>query len=251
VTTPQVASGRKPRRKSPFSGFQHAFDGVVHVFRSQKHMRVHFFAILAILVLSIWLHLPPGDVALLVLAISMVLLAEMMNTAAEAIVDLATERYHPLAKYAKDIAAGGVLVATMGAIGIGIIVFLKDGRLQKFFVQRDVLAGDVLTYSIVGSVIVLMGVVFFKVRGGKGHVLQGGVVSAHSAMGFFLATIIFFYAPIWLVRIFALLLAAIVAQSRVEAGIHTFEEIAFGAVLGVLMATIIFKLFLNPFGAPL
>jgi undecaprenol kinase/diacylglycerol kinase (ATP) len=85
-------------------------------------MRVHLAAGTLVLVLAILLRLSPLDVAVLLLCIIAVVMLEMLNTVVEAVVDLKTERYHPLAKIAKDVAAGAVLVAAAGSAVVGLLV---------------------------------------------------------------------------------------------------------------------------------
>ena len=94
----------------------------------------------------------------------------------------------------------------------------------------------------VGFVILLMLLVNWKVRGGKGRFLRGGVVSGHSAIAFFLGTIILLLTQHALIGILAFLLALLVSQSRVEAGVHTVREVVFGALLGILLPVILFRM---------
>src|SRR3954470_22014938 len=113
-----------PRRApSLIESFNYAFEGIIHVLRTQRNMRIHFAVALAVLIAGL-----AGDVArlelvALLLAIAFVLIAEMLNTALEAAIDVATTSFDPMAKLAKDIAAGAVLIATINALAIGYLVF--------------------------------------------------------------------------------------------------------------------------------
>lgn len=106
------------------AGFGHAFRGLWYAIRTQRNARVHVsVAILAIL-LGIVLRISAVEFAMVFVAITGVFLAEMFNTVFELCVDLASPDYHPLAKIAKDVAAGAVLLSAMLSIVIGIFVFV-------------------------------------------------------------------------------------------------------------------------------
>ena len=90
--------------------------------RTQRNARIHLSIGSMVLVLAALLRLALVEWAILLLCIVAVIVAEMLNTVAEAVVDLVTDRYHPLAKIAKDVAAGAVLVTAIGSAGIGLLV---------------------------------------------------------------------------------------------------------------------------------
>lgn len=107
---------------SRFIAIGHAFRGWWHLLKTQHNSWVHSMAAVAVLVLGFWLGLPPRDWAVLVLTIAMVFTAEFINTAIEAVVDLASPVHHPLAKVGKDVGAGAVLVAALAAVLIGLLI---------------------------------------------------------------------------------------------------------------------------------
>jgi diacylglycerol kinase len=111
-----------PARATFLASFRYAWCGLVYVVRSQRNMRVHLGAAFLVLLLAAVLRLPPLAWAVLLLCITIVAVLEMLNTVVEATVDLATDRYHPLAKIAKDTAAGAVLVASIGAALVGLVL---------------------------------------------------------------------------------------------------------------------------------
>jgi diacylglycerol kinase len=105
------------------AGFRYAFRGLWYALRTQRNARVHIFiAILAIL-LGVVLHISDVEFALVFVAITGVFIAEMFNTVFELCIDLASPDYHPLAKTAKDVAAGAVLLSAMLSVVIGLFVF--------------------------------------------------------------------------------------------------------------------------------
>ena len=113
-----------PRRApSIFESFNYAFEGIIHVLRTQRNMRIHFGVALIVLIAGLAVDVSRLELIALLLAIAFVLIAEMINTAIESAIDVATTSFDPMAKLAKDIAAGAVLIATVNAIAIGYLVF--------------------------------------------------------------------------------------------------------------------------------
>ena len=106
------------------AGFRYAFRGLWYALRTQRNARVHVtIAVLAILA-GIVLHISAVEFAMIFVAITSVFIAEMFNTVFELCIDIASPDYHPLAKIAKDVAAGAVLLSAMLAVVIGLFVFV-------------------------------------------------------------------------------------------------------------------------------
>ncbi len=229
------------RPKSPIHSFRHALNGLLLSFKTQRHLRIHFIAAVLVLVAGFVWQLSRAELLVLVFAISLVILSELFNTALETVVDLVTPDYHPLAKVAKDVAAGAVLVAAVNAALVGAVLFLDVDRLRLRLRLPDAASGAVETFAV-GFVMLLLLLVIWKVRGGKGTFLHGGVVSGHAAIAFFLCTIILLLTQHPLVAFTAILLALLVAQSRVDAGIHSVREVLLGALLGVLVPVVLYRM---------
>jgi diacylglycerol kinase len=122
--TTAAGSGRVvPSRATFLRSFVHAWDGVMYALRTQRNARVHLLAAVCALTLGVALRISAIEFALLFLAIMAVLVAELFNTVAEAVVDLVTSEFHPLARIAKDVAAGAVLLCALFAVIIGVLVF--------------------------------------------------------------------------------------------------------------------------------
>jgi len=107
---------------SRVNSFGHAFRGLAHALRTQRNAWIHSAVSIIVIVLAIWLTLPARDWAVLILTIALVFTAEFINTAIEAVVDLATSEHHPLAKVGKDVGAAAVLVASIAAVLIGLLI---------------------------------------------------------------------------------------------------------------------------------
>lgn len=122
ASTSGVSPGASLRRVLKSFGFASA--GLVHLVRTQPNFALHLSAALAALGLGLLLAIPPAEVAVVLLTIGLVLVAEALNTAVEAVVDLVSPDYRALARIAKDVAAGGVLIAALFAIAVAALVFL-------------------------------------------------------------------------------------------------------------------------------
>lgn len=102
--------------------FQYAFEGWWFVLKTQHNAWIHALITIAVMILSWWLRLPLRDWAVLILTFMAVWMAEFMNTAIEAVVDMTMPEVHPLAKVAKDVAAAAVLVGALGAVAVGLLL---------------------------------------------------------------------------------------------------------------------------------
>jgi len=107
---------------SRWHSFGHAFRGWAYVLRTQRNAWIHAAIATLVFILSFWLSLPPRDWAVIILAVGLVFGAEFINTAIEAVVDLASPVHHPLARVGKDVGAAAVLIAALAAILVGLLV---------------------------------------------------------------------------------------------------------------------------------
>jgi len=109
-------------RTSLVESFRYAFAGLWHTLRTQRNARIHLSVAIMVIVIGIALNLNESEWAIISLTIGFVFVAELLNTVIEAVIDLVTEEYHPLAKQAKDVAAAAVLAAAMTAVAVGLLI---------------------------------------------------------------------------------------------------------------------------------
>lgn len=232
------------RKRDFVAPFRVALGGLVHTFKTQRHMRFHLYVVLVVVMLGILVNLQLREMLVLLFTISLVLVAEMFNSAIEATVDLVSPNYNPMAKFAKDIAAGAVLITTIIALAVGGLLILGDNRWEQLKINLTTEAPGLpfVGRMILGGLVVFTVVVIGKGLGQRGRVLQGGLVSGHSAFAFLLATSAMFLTESALGTGIAFMLAALVAQSRWEAKIHSIVELCLGAAVGVLTGLLIFGL---------
>ena len=108
--------------ESRIASFRYAFQGWFHVLKTQRNAWIHSAIATIVFLLGLWLQLPPRDWAVIILTAALVFSAEFINTAIEAVVDLASPDQHPLAKIGKDVGAAAVLVAALAAVLIGLLL---------------------------------------------------------------------------------------------------------------------------------
>ncbi len=225
-----------------WASFDYAFQGILYGVRTQRNLRIHFVAAALALVATLYLRLERAYVALVVLAIVVVIAFELLNTAIEAVVDLMTVAHHPLAKIAKDAAAGAVLVVSMGALIVGYLAFYEGVNASGAKVAKAVSGVPRNEVMVVLAVVGVATILAKALAGRRGSPLQGGAVSGHAALAFAGATSIAHLGGTVVVALIAYFLAFLVSQSRIEGGIHSAAEAFAGAVMGTALTLGIFLL---------
>ena len=220
--------------------FNYAIDGIIYTLKSQKNMKVHYGIAILVLFLSLFLNLSRIEIIAVFFSITLVILSEMFYTAIEKTVDLITTEYSPLAKIAKDVAAGAVLISALNSVMVAYLVFFDRLNPSTLSLLIKIKNQDVHV-TIIGILITLLFVVASKTLSTKGSHVQGGIVSGHAALSFAIATSISYISENTLVATLSFMLAVLVAQSRIEGRIHTLKEVIYGGVLGILIITLLFK----------
>lgn len=109
--------------KQLIRSFRYAAEGMIYAILTQRNMQIHLGVAWLVMLLSLFLDVSNLEIILIFFAIVLVIAAELINTAIEAVVDLVTDRFHPLAKIAKDVAAAAVLLTALQAVIIGFLIF--------------------------------------------------------------------------------------------------------------------------------
>ncbi len=221
----------------------YAIEGILHAAKTERHLRYHFLAAVLILLLSLIFGVTQTEFIAIVIVAIIVLSVEMLNTAIEATVDIIFKEYDNRAKIIKDIAAGAVLTASVGAAVIGYIIFLP--YLKNVFESGLKIAkhsGEDI--AVISLVVVLILVIITKTFFRKGSPLKGGMPSGHAAVAFSVWVAVTFLSEAFLPSFLILILAILIAQSRVSVGVHKPWEVILGALLGSAVTFFLFKLFL-------
>ena len=233
------------RRGSLLASFTYAFDGIVHALRHERNMWIHFITAGLVLVAALFFALTRLEVIALFVAISFVLITEMFNTAVEHVVDLVTDEEDPRARIAKDVSAGAVLLAAVNAVAVAYLVFYDKITSVPYTVLSK-LRGSPIDVTVIALFIVILVAIAVRAVTGRGTAFHGGMPSVHAAVAFagwvavtFVAAGTTFALPISAIALF---MAVLVAQSRVQARIHSLTEVAVGAALGIAATVLIFRI---------
>jgi diacylglycerol kinase (ATP) len=243
---PVEAPPPSTRRPSPtvIETFNYAFQGVVHALRTHRNMRFHVAIAAAVLIAAIVLGVSKLELIALLISITFVLVAEMLNTAIESAIDVATTSFDPMAKLAKDIAAGAVLIAAVNAIAVGYLVF-SGAIADRSSRLLNRLANAPAELTLIALVVVILAVLVTKAITGRGTPLRGGLPSGHAALAFAgwmaITLVLKDSSHQFLISSLALIMALLVAQTRVESGVHSTLEVAYGGALGALVTLVLFQ----------
>jgi diacylglycerol kinase (ATP) len=239
-TSPPPAPARAP---TVLDSFNYALEGIIHVLRTQRNLRIHFAIAIIVIAAAAALGVERLELIALLIVIAFVLVAEMVNSAIEGAIDVSTTSFDPNAKLAKDVAAGAVLISTVTAIAVGYLVFAHAAahRTSRFLDRvRDAPA----EVTLAALVLVLLIVIATKAWTGRGTPLRGGLPSGHAALafaGWMAATYVTNDDHRFLISSLTFIMALLVAQTRVESGVHSALEVLYGGTLGALVTLVVFQ----------
>ncbi len=219
-----------------------AIEGILHAAKTQRHLRYHFYSAAAVLLVSYILGVSRTEFLIIALSVIAVLLAEMINTAIEAIVDIVSPEHSERARVIKDIAAGAVFVTAFGVAVVGYIIlspYMRDFFQKGLHITKH----SEEEIAIIAFVIVLILVVITKAYFGKGHPLRGGMPSGHAALAFSVWVAITYITENFVASLLCFILALIIAQSRVITKVHTSWEVILGSLMGASATFLLFRIF--------
>ncbi|MBI5123804.1 MAG: diacylglycerol kinase [Candidatus Omnitrophica bacterium] len=230
------------RERRFVESFNAAVEGFIYVLRTERNMRTHFLVALFFILLGIYLNFSLLETLVLCMTITLVLVAEMVNTAIELTIDIVKSEFHPIARIIKDVAAGCVLLTAVNAVIVGYVLFAKK---IPFNITSEMvrIKESPWHYTLIALILVFGLSIIGKIIFHKGTPLRGGMPSGHAAIAFAIWTIIAFFTNNSIVIALSFVMAFLIARHRVKDAIHTVWEVAAGAVLGVLVTSLIFQLF--------
>lgn len=223
--------------------FNAAIEGFLYVVRTQRNMRIHFLLALSVILFGISLNFTRIEIMLLCITIGLVLITEMLNTALEIILTKSHTAYSYWVKTVKDIAAGAVLVASINAIITGYFLFFRNVVIHKFVTREMLRVSEsdwhisfFILLTLIGVVIV--GKTFFH----RGKPLRGGMPSGHSAVAFSIWMLVALISQNTLLIFTVLILAVMIARSRIGRHYHTLWEVMAGAALGTITTVLLYRI---------
>ncbi|MCI4626185.1 MAG: diacylglycerol kinase [Candidatus Magnetoovum sp. WYHC-5] len=219
-----------------------AIEGILTAAKTQRHIRYHLYAAFVVLMFSYIVGVTKTEFLVIALTTLFVIMAELVNTAIEVMVDILSPQLREEARIAKDVAAGAVLVTAFGAAIIGYIVLFPYmvGFFQKGFYVA-VHPNDEI--AVLALIVVMIAVVLLKAFFGKGLPLRGGMPSGHCALSFSIWVSITVITENIIVSVLSFIVALVIAQSRVALKVHTPVEAFLGSLLGIFITYVLFVLF--------
>lgn len=220
--------------------FNYAVSGIIYTLKTQRNMKIHFIAAFLVLFLSLFFNFSRTELLLLIFAISLVIIAEMINTSIEKTIDLVTDKYHPLAEIAKNVAAGAVLISAINSVVVAyLLLFDRVNPYTSLIIIK--IKNSPVHLTFISIFLVLIITIYIKTLTNTGTPFKGGLVSGHAAVAFATATAIAFIGKNTLVATLSFIIAFLVGQSRIEGRIHSTFQVFSGALLGILLTVLVFQ----------
>jgi diacylglycerol kinase len=211
--------------------FRFAYEGLKYALSTQRNLKFHFFAAFLALFAALYFRLPKMEIIIILLAVTLMIVTELINTAIEKTVDLAMPDIHPLAKIAKDVAAASVLVSAVFAAVTGMIVFYEP--IDRLFQEHGLLQARAVgpgSVWIVLSLAVLTVVVVETRFADGGRFVRPSLISAFA---FAVATVITIATTVTLVSLLAYTLALLATLILYDKQSRSFPSLMFGAAIGI------------------
>ena len=229
-------------RQGIIKAFNAAIEGIIYTFKFERNMKIHYFLAVVVLTASLFLGLKRLEMILLVFAISLVVIAEMFNTAIEKTIDMITDEYHVLAKIAKDVAAGGVVVTTINAVIVAYFLFFdKLSEMGIAFLQNIATSPQHLAFSVIIIVIIAALALIAFSKTNKHKIFNDKFIpSGHATIAFAANTIIWISTQNPVILILSLVMAILIAESRIQAKEHRLSEVIFSACLGTILVLVLY-----------
>lgn len=221
----------------------YAIEGILFAAKTQRHLRYHLYTAAFVLILNYVLGVRRTDFLIIIIAVILVLLAEMINTSIEYVVDLLSPEHSESARVAKDVAAGAVLITAFGAVIVGYIIlfpYFSASFHKGIYIAKH--SREEIT--LIATILVLITVIVLKSYFGKGHPLSGGMPSGHAALAFSVWVAITYSTESFAASLLSGALAVIIAQSRVAVKAHSPLEVVIGALMGASITLLLFFIFL-------
>lgn len=217
--------------------WKNAFNGIIYATTTQSNIKKQLIIAVIVVIISLFFNLNRAEFLCFLFTIVLIIFAEMVNTAIETVVDLYVDVYHPKAKIAKDVAAGGVVITTINAIIVAYFLFFdKIADVGLAFIKNVTSTPVHLTFSImiITIIAILALIAYAKTNKHKG-LNEKMVPSGHTAIAFAANTLIWLLTDNIVILMLSLIMAILLAESRIAAKEHKLSEIIFSACFATIM----------------
>lgn len=219
--------------------FRFAYEGLLYAFSSQRNMKFHFFAAFVVLLLALFFGLTKLEVLFIMLAITLIIVTELVNTAVEKAVDLAMPEQHPIAKIAKDVAAAAVLVTAVFAVCVGMVVFYEPVDQLLHHARARINVGSVGSIWVFITIVVLSMIVIHARFSQKSRIIRPSLIAA---CAFAISTIMVLIVPNTIVGLLSLALSLMIIVLLIDKTERSFTSLLFGGLIGSVITVLVFYL---------
>ena len=232
----------KTSNSNILDAWKNAIDGIIYATTTQRNVKIQLLIAVAVVIVSLFFDLSRAEFLCFLFTIILILFAEMCNTAIETVVDLYVDVYHPKAKIAKDVAAGGVVITAINAIIVAYFLFFdKISDIGLNFIRNIAESPVHLAFSALVIVVIAILSLIAIARTNKHKGLNKKFVpSGFAAFAFAINTIIWLITDNIVIITLSLVLSILVSASRIESKAHRVSEVIFSACLGIILILIIY-----------
>lgn len=222
--------------------WKNAFHGIIYAATTQGNIQKQLIIAVVVVIVSLFFNLNRAEFLCFLFTIILILFAEMVNTAIETVVDLYVDVYHPKAKIAKDVAAGGVVITTINAIIVAYFLFFdKLADIGLNFLRNVTKSPAHLAFStmVITIIAILALIAYAKTNKHKG-LNEKFVPSGHATIAFAANTIIWLLTDHIVILMLALVMAILLAESRIAAKEHRLSEVIFSSAFGTATVLVLY-----------
>lgn len=222
---------------------QNALNGILYAITTQSNIKKQLIIAVVVMLVSLFFDLNRAEFLCLMFTVVLIIIAEMINTAIETVVDLYTDLYHPKAKIAKDVGAGAVIIAAINAVIVAYFLFFEKISTMGTAIL-DQIANSPTHLAFVAVLLTVIVVVTLKAASTTNHkyIKKDFMPSGQTAVAFSALTIIWLTTRNVVIFTLSLVLALIISINRYGNGKRTKSEIIVGACVGVLVVVLLYGL---------
>ena len=220
---------------------QNALDGIIYAITTQSNIKKQLIIAVIVMLVSLFFDLSKAEFLCLMFTVVLIIVAEMINTAIETVVDLYTDLYHPKAKIAKDVGAGAVVITAINAVIVAYFLFFEKISTIGLKLVEEIVNSPI-HLAFVAVLLTVIIIVTLKAAATKNHkfIKKDFVPSGQTAVAFAALTIVWITTRNVVIFTLSLVLALLVAINRYQARKRTKMEIVIGACVGVLVVMLLY-----------
>ena len=225
-----------------FDACKNAVNGIIYGTTTQSNVKKQLVIIAFLILISLFFNLTKVEFLCLIISVVLIIFAEMVNTAVETVVDLCTEVYHPKAKIAKDVAAGGVVITALNAVFVSYFLFFdKIGEMGNNIYKTIINSPTYLAFVVVALIIIVaVALKAAKIKDKKNN--KQLIISCQSMLASAAVVATWIVTENIIALSFAVILAVMICMNRVESKERTVTEVILGVMIGLLITILMYGL---------